>query len=263
MVGKLVADQFRIAAVGAGRAGLHQGEPVLVVEDVQGLALHRERAVRAVLAEDLERPEVDPLGFPARRPGRPRGLGHLAGPLAGHVVDVVGGLRPPARTWRAVVCSRSAKSQPQQRYLRHRRRVALLVVAERWAGDGPAGSGAAQPVAWPVRARAGSARCSGKRGSSRRGQGPRNGAAPAAGCRPRRSCTARCSGPSPRRRPAAAGRPGARRSRRAAPAGVRGGLAEVLTSGRLDQPVERVVGVAGGRADHAVAEERRAAAHGR
>ena len=64
VVGELVADQLGGAGVLPCGAGLDQGDTVLVVEDVQRLALQDDRGVGAVLAVDLKGAEIDPLGFP-------------------------------------------------------------------------------------------------------------------------------------------------------------------------------------------------------
>ena len=70
---------------------------MLVVEDVQRLALQGDRGAGAVLAVDLEGAEVDPLGFARRRTPAGGGmLGDLADTLPGRVVDVVRGPGDPA-----------------------------------------------------------------------------------------------------------------------------------------------------------------------
>lgn len=91
VVAELVADELRRRGVVARRierARLHQGDALLVVHDVQRLALQRGRvhANRAIMTPvDLEAAEVDPLFDEIGR-----FLPHLAHALARGVIDIVG-----------------------------------------------------------------------------------------------------------------------------------------------------------------------------
>ena len=243
-------------------AGLDQGYTVLVVEDVQRLALQGDRGVGPVLAVDLEGAEVDPLGFPRR--GAPAGefaVGHLADALPGRVIDVVRGLGHPA----ALDCLTGGRVQPVDSDpsavpgspaspwccpARRRRTAAGPVTAQGRAG---AGEPVAVPPRVPSRLGSSTAVVTGPaaigviRGAVRHPQKVANlVVAVPLGVAGHRGAVARLGQARPRR----IGRAGRDRMRRSAPR-----LPEVLTPGRLDQPVERVVGVGGGRVDHLVAEE--------
>ena len=129
MVRQLVADQLAgPRSVPAVRVSA-RARRCLSSKTLQGLALQGHRAVRVVLAVDLEGTDVDPFGC-ARRAGRCRTLGHLAGALPRRVVDVISRLPQVGNGMPGRRVQPVGVVPPHQRDLRHRRGVALLVVAQ-------------------------------------------------------------------------------------------------------------------------------------